>query len=194
MRAARQALSLKLGVPLAALRWAIREFGGASGPKDVVLEAKDTGIYFEASVVLMNTPIRAMTTLIVEHLDVREDAILVDLRLQDLKLRVLDPTVGTPIAALIQSGALDTSRPGDLLSFIPKRPAVIVEAREDRFRLDLLRLPSLAHERARSLVSALAPLVNIRSMRTDEDHLDIALVPLPSGPAAAVQGIKKLFP
>jgi hypothetical protein len=193
VRVARQALSLKLGVPLAVLRWAIKEFGGPSGPTDVIVEARNSGIYVEASLVLMHTPIRATATLLVEQLDVRQDAILVDLRLQDLKLRVLDPNVGTPIAALIQSGSLDTSRPGDLLSFIPKKPAVILEAHGDRFRLDLLKLPSLSDERARSLLSALAPLVNVRSMRTEEDHLDIAIVPLPSGPAAAVEGLKKLF-
>jgi hypothetical protein len=193
VRVARQAFSLKLGVPLDALRWAIRELSGDNGPRDVVLEARDTGIYLEASLVVMKTPIRATTTLIFEQLDVRPDAILVDLRVQGLKLTVLDPSVGTPIAALIQSGSLDTSRPGDLLSFIPQKPPIILEARGDRFRLDLLRLPALSQDRARMLVRALAPLANIRSVRTDEDHVDIAFVPLPEGPGAAVEGIKSLF-
>lgn len=193
LRAARQALSLKVGVPLDVLRWAIRELPGKDGPKDVVLEARDSGIYLEASVVLMKTPIRASATLLFEDLDVRADAIFVELRLQGLKLKVLDPQVGTPIAALIQSGALDTSRPGDLLSFIPQKPAVILDAKGDRFRLDLLKLPQLSQDRARHLVRALAPLLNIRSVRTDEDHVDIALVPLPLGPTAAMDGIKSLF-
>jgi hypothetical protein len=186
-------MSLKLGVPLDVLRWAIRELSGSNGPRDVVLDARDSGIYVEASVTLMKTPLRASATLLFESLDVRPEAILVDLRLQGLKLKVLDPEAGTPIAALIQSGALDTSRPGDLLSFIPQKPAVILEARGDRFRLDLLKLPALSQARARHLVRALAPLVNIRSVRTDEDHVDIALVPLPAGPGAAVDGLKSLF-
>lgn len=193
VRVAQKAASLKLGIPLAALRWALKEFGGADGPKDVVLEARDTGIYVEASVRVMQTPIRARTTLLFEHFDVRPDSILVDLRLQDLKLQVLDPNVGTPVAALIQSGSLDTSRPGDLLSFIPQKPAVILEARGDRFRLDLMKLPSLSRDRAKNLVRALAPLLTIRSVRTEDDHVDIAIVPLPSGPSAAVDGLKTLF-
>jgi hypothetical protein len=193
VRVAKQALSLKVGLPLDALRWAIREFSGPDGPKDVVLEARDTGIYLEASVTVMKTPIRATTTLLFEHLDVGPEAIIVDLRLQGLKLRVLDPNAGTPIAALIQSGSLDTSRPGDLLSFIPKKPPLILEARGDRFRLDLMKLPALSRDRAQKLVRALAPLLNIRSVRTGEDHVDIAIVPLPSGPGAAVDGLKTLL-
>lgn len=191
LRAAKGAVGFRLGVPLAALRWLLRELGGKKAPKDVVLRAEARGIYVEASVELMQTPLRVSTTVLVDRIETGAHSLLLDVRLKNLKLRVLDEKVGTPVAALLQSGALDTSRPGDLLSYIPKKPEFIIEAKGDAFRLDLMRLPSLSQDNARRILGALAPLVGIRSVETADDHLDIALNPLPLGPSAALSALKK---
>lgn len=193
LRAARGATSFRFGVPLAALRWVAQELRGKGAPEDMVIEARNSGLYLEASLNLMKTPIRATTTLLVERIQLRPEEFLVDVRLSGLKLKVLDPAVGTPIAALIQSGALDTSRPGDLLSFIPTKPAFIVEARDDLFTLDLMKLPALGREQAKLILTGIAPFLGVHSIGTEDDHLDIRFDPLPEGAGAALRTLRSWF-
>ncbi len=194
LRAARGATSFRLGVPLAALRWVAQELRGKGVPEDMVIEARNSGLYVEASLNLMKTPLRARTTLIVERIQAQQDALLVSLRVSGLKLQVLDPKAGTPIAALIQSGALDTSRPGDLLSFIPTKPEFIVEARGDVFTLDLLKLPALSQDKARKIVQGVAAFVAVQSIGTSsDDHLDIRFDPFPEGARNAFRTIRSWF-
>ncbi len=194
LRAAKNAATMKVGVPVSALLWVARELGGEKVPADLLLEARDPGIYARASFELMKTPLRGGANIIVESVDMRSDAILVDLRFEDISLEVTRPNVGTPVAALIQSGALDVSRPGDLLSYMPQRPAMLVEARGKVITVDLMRHPSLGKERARKLVALIAPLLGIRAIRTDGSHLDVAFSPFPGGPTEALTALRRLFP
>lgn len=193
LRAARGVTSFRFGVPLAALRWIAEELRGKGAPEDVVIEARNAGLYVEASLNLMKTPLRATTTLVIQRISVRPHALLVDLRVSGLKLRVLDPSAGTPIAALIQSGALDTSRPGDLLSFIPTKPAFIVEAKGDLFTIDLMKLPALGREKARKIIGGIAPFLGVHSVATADDHLDIRFDPFPDGASAALRTVRSWF-
>lgn len=193
LRAARGVTSFRFGVPLSALRWVASELRGKGGPEDLVVEARNSGLYVEASLNLMKTPLRATTTLLIERIKLAPDELLVDLRVSGLKLKVLDPSAGTPIAALIQSGALDTSRPGDLLSFIPTKPAFIVEAKGDLFTIDLMRLPALGQEKARKIMGGIAPFLGVHSIATADDHLDIRFDPFPEGAAAALRTVRSWF-
>ena len=193
VRAAKNVAELQVGVPLPAIRWLIRELGGKKTPRDLVLEARSPGIFVSAKLELMKTELAASAVLLIENVDWTSDALLVDLRITDLKLQVLDSTALSPIAALLRSGALDLSRPGDLVSYLPKGSPILLEAKGDRFKLDLLRHPKLSAAKARKIVSILAPLVSVRAIRTRDDHLDVKLAPLPQGAREALESLKKLF-
>ena len=193
LRQAKNATSMKFGLPLAALRWVIRELGGDKVPNDLELIAKNPGIFASASMELMATRLRASATVIVDSVDFRTDALLVEVRLNDIELKVLDENAGTPIAALLQSGALDLSRPGDLLSYLPKRPEIIVGTEKNRLTLDLMKHPQLSRERAKKLVTLLVPLVAVDAIRTDGEHLDVSFAALPLGAQQALEEWKKLF-
>ncbi len=59
---------------------------------------------------------------------------------------MLDETSESPVAALLRSGALDLSKPGNLAAYMPKRPAMLVAAKDDRVTLDLMRHPKFAKD------------------------------------------------
>lgn len=193
LRAAKNAATLKVGVPVKALWWLARELGGDKVPDDLVLEARAPGIYARASFEMMKTPLRGGANIIVQSVDIRDDAILIDLRFEEITLEVTDPQAGTPVAALLQSGALDLSRPGDLLSYMPKRPQLLVAAKGNVLTLDLMKHPKLSRDRARRLVSLLAPLVGVESIRTEGEHVDVAFSALPGGPGEVLAKIRALF-
>lgn len=193
LRVAKNAATMKVGIPVRALLWLARELGGEKVPADLLLEARSPGIYARASFEMMKTPLRGGANIIVESVHMTKDAILVDLRFEDISLEVTRDNVGTPVAALIQSGALDVSRPGDLLSFMPQRPAMLVEARGKLVTVDLMRHPKLSKDRARKLVALIAPLLGVQAIRTDESHLDVAFAPLPGGTSEALSQLRRLF-
>jgi hypothetical protein len=108
-------------------------------------------------------------------------------------MEVTDPSVQTPVAALLRSGALDVSRPGDLMSYMPKRPALLLEAKGDRFTLDLMRHPKLSAEPTRTIVQAILPLLTVDAVRTEDEHLDVSFSALPLGAGEAARRLRKLL-
>jgi hypothetical protein len=193
LRAAKNAASLKVGVPVSALLWIARELGGDKVPADLHLEARSPGIYARASFEMMDTPLRGGANIIIQSLDLRPDALLIELRLEDITLEVTRSNVGTPVAALLQSGVLDLSRPGDLLAYMPKKSAMIIETRGNVITLDLMRHPKLSADRARKLVGLILPFLSVETIRTDGVHLDVALSPFPGGPAEALSRLRKAW-
>lgn len=193
MRAAKNVAALKVGVPIAALRFLADELGGSQVPDDLVLEVRSPGLFVQASVELMQTPLLASGTILVDRVEAGPDSLLVDVRIVGLDLKVTDPNVATPVAALLRSGSLDVSRPGDLLSYMPKKPRFILEAKGDRFTLDLLALPALARDPARKVVQAVAALLSIEGIATEDEHLDIELRALPRGAMGAISELRRLF-
>src|SRR5690606_35011102 len=101
LRAAKNAAALKVGVPVSALLWLARELGGDKVPADLHLEARSPGIYVRASFEMTKTPLRGGANLIIQSIDLRPDALLIELRLEDITLEVTKPNVGTPVAALL---------------------------------------------------------------------------------------------
>ena len=193
LRAAKNATSLKIGVPLAALRWLAKELAGKKLPPDFRLEARSPGLFVSGSLELMKTPLKASTTVLVERVDMSQDKVLVDIRLTNLALEVTDPTSGTPISALLQSGALDLSGSGDLLSYMPKRPEIIVDAKGDRFTLDLMKHPKLSKDGAKRVVALLVPLLGIDAIQTEDEHLAVEFLTLPRGAADAINQLKRVI-
>ena len=91
----------------------------------------------------------------------------------------------------MKSGALDLSKPGNLVKFIPKRPAAIVEAHDDRIVIDLMKIPQIGNNpRVRRALSIITPLVGIRAIETDGDHLYVALRATPAGLGQAIAALR----
>lgn len=189
LRAARQARHLRFGVPLLLLKWLIPQLAGESGPKDIELEAAPPGIRLTATVIEMETELRGSAILTVHEVRVSPEELRLVVALDDVAIRLLTPEKRTPLAALIQSGALDLSRIASLVSYLPTRPAILVEVVENRLVLDLMRLPKLAEDaRLRRLIAALSTLLSVERVETDPTHLEVALRAFPQGLSAVFGG------
>lgn len=181
VRAAVNATSLRFGVPLASLRWFAGQITGSKAPKEVEIGASPPALRVSALVDAVGTPLRASAAIKVDEVSISPEAVRIGIRLRDVKLKLVGEAE-SPVATLIQSGALDLSKPGNLVKFIPKRPKAIVEAEGDRIVLDLLKVPKLANNPAflRAL-RVLTPVVGIAAIETDDDHLYVRLKARPSG-------------
>lgn len=187
LRALRGVLGLRLGVPIDALRYLSRELSdGKRAPKDVVIEAAPPGLRVGLTVDAMGTPLRASLVVYTEELDVRPDSIRIGLRIAELKLTVLGES-SSPLAGLLKSGALDLSKPGNLVAFMPKRPPALVDAKDDRIALDLMKIPKIAENpKVARLLRVLTPVLGVEAIKTKDDHLDVHLKATPSGLSAAI--------
>ncbi|HVY45539.1 MAG TPA: hypothetical protein VHB21_06645 [Minicystis sp.] len=190
-RAVRGAVGLRFGVPIDALRYLAREFGGGKkAPKDVVIDTAPPGVRLGMTVELMGTALRAQFVLFVEELEVGAQAVKIGLRIAELSLKVLGDAT-SPVAGLILSGALDLSKPGNLVAFMPKRPAALVDAKDDRITLDLMKIPSFAaNPRVTRTLAVLTPVVGVRAIKTKDDHLDVHLKADLAGVPAAIAAVR----
>lgn len=192
LRVARNALSMRFGLPIVALRWLAGSMNGKSAPKDVEIAAVPPGIRVAATLDLMGTTVRASAIVVIEHLQLDAETLRVEVRLRDVSLKALDDRQETPVAALLKSGALDLSRPGNLAAYMPKRPPLLVEARDDRIVLDFMKHPKLAADvRLKRALSALAPVVTVAAVQSDPEHLDVALRAFPEGLGEVVAGFRR---
>lgn len=179
---ARHALSLRVAVPLDALRWFVSNTPPSSkAPQDVTITARPPAINFGATVDLMGTMVRASASILVDELRIDPDEMRVAIRLQDVDMKLLGDS-NTPVAGLIKSGALDLSKPGNLVNFMPKRPDVLLEAHDDVVVIDLMKNPKLAGNfRLRKVLQRLTPVVNVAALRTEGDFLILGLRATPLG-------------
>lgn len=187
LRAAKGALGLRLGVPLDALRYFARQIGDSKkAPQDIVIEAAGSGLRLAATVRAMGSTLRARLTLHIQRLDLSTQELKVEARIADLDVEVLDGD-DTPVAGLIKSGALDLSKPGNLVAYMPKRPPARVDAKDDIVVVDLMKVDKVAKDaRLNKALSVLTPVLNIASVQTREDHLDIHFKASPSGLGEAI--------
>jgi hypothetical protein len=181
VKTARDATSLRFGVPIVALRWAASKAAtGKRAPKDVAIDAVPPAMRLAATIDAMGTPIRAKATLRIDEVRVSEAEMRVAVRIREIQLD-LPSDVQSPLSALIRSGALDLSRPGDLVKFLPKKPPALVEAEGDRIVLDLLKLPALGENpRVRRALALISPVLGIRAIETDGERLYVALRATPA--------------
>jgi hypothetical protein len=182
VKAASDATSLRFGVPIVALRWAAGHIGPSKkAPKDVEVDTSPPALRFGATVDAMGTPVRVSGAIRIDEVTLSNDSIRFGIRVNGLKLALLADS-DSSLAILIKSGALDLSKPGNLVKVLPKRPAAIVEAGDDRVVIDLMLVPALAKNRAlRRALSIVTPLLGIRAIETDRDHLYVALRATPEG-------------
>ena len=192
LRVLRGLLGLRMGVPLDALRYLARELaGGKKAPKDVVLEPAPPGLRAQLTVDAMGTPLRVSVVVTVDEVRVGTEKVEIVIRVSDLSLKVLDDAATSPVAALIKSGALDLSKPGNLVGFMPKRPAMLVDAKDDKVTIDLLKMPKIAENpKVRRALAVVTPILEVRSIRTRDDHLDMHLRASLSGVPEAISAAR----
>lgn len=191
VRATLNAGRLRFGVPIAALRWLAGQAKGKKAPKDIELGSAPPALRLSATVNAMGTELRAGGQLRIDEVEITAESIRIGLRIHEVRLKVLDDSE-SPVATLVKSGALDLSKPGNLVKFIPKRPAAIVDAHDDRIVLDLLKVPSLAeNKRLRRALQIISPLIGIRAIETDGDHIYVALRATPQGLRSALVALRE---
>ena len=191
VKAVINAAGLRFGVPIAALRYLSSQAKlGRKGPKDIDVGASPPALRIAMSVDAMGTPVRASAAIKVDEIDLSPGTMRIGIKLSDVKLALLGES-DAPIATLIKSGALDLSKPGNLVKFLPKRPPAIVEADGDRIVLDLMKVPAVADNwRLRKALAIITPVINVRAVETDRDHLYVALRASPLGLPRALAAIR----
>ncbi len=182
VRAAVNAAGLRFGIPLAALRYLSAQAKlPRKAPKDIEIGSSPPALRISLSVDAMGTPLRASAAIKIDEIDLSPEALRIGIKLSDVKLALIGDS-NAPVATLIKSGALDLSKPGNLVKFLPKRPPAIVDADEDRIVVDLMKVPAIAgNEVLRRALAIVTPVMNVRAVETDRDHLYVALRASPRG-------------
>jgi hypothetical protein len=182
VKAAVNAAGLRFGVPIAALRYLTAQAKlPKKAPKDIDIGSSPPAIRISLSVDAMGTPVRASAAIKIDEIDFSPQSMRVGVKLSDVKLALLGES-DAPVATLIKSGALDLSKPGNLVKFLPKRPDAVVEADGDRIVVDLMKVPAIAgNSRLRRLLEIVTPVINVRAIETDRDHVYVALKASPRG-------------
>lgn len=189
-RAVRSAFGLRLGVPLPALRYLGQQLEKQGKVSDLKIDAMPPGIRVAANIDLMGTPVRGGAVVYVERIAFSGEEMKLTVRLEEVSLK-LNGESQTPVAALIKSGALDVSKPGDLAAGMPL-PPVVTEARDNRLTLDFMRDPKLAsNEIVRALLSLITSFVTLHTVETDTNHLDIGFRALPKGVFGAARAVRQ---
>jgi hypothetical protein len=192
LRLLKNVFLLRVGVPLDAFRWIASQASGSRAPRDVQIEAVPPGIRVGATLDLMGATLRASAVIYVEDVRLNSLELRFELRLAEVALKVLSGG-DSPVAALLNSGALDLSKPGNLAAHMPKRPAMLVEAKDDRIAIDLMKHPALQNQKAEMVIGMVTPFVSIGAIRTEWEHLDIVLRPFQQGVQNAVNAVKAVL-
>jgi hypothetical protein len=188
VQALKNAVSMRLTIPLDALRFLASEAKGKRVPQDVEITAVPPGVRVAATLRAMKTTLRASGTLFVDLVRIGPEELRFEIRLQEVALAVIGES-DSPIATLIRSGALNLSQPGKLVASLPNRPAFVVEGGGDRVVLDLMREPKIAG-RLRRVTSLVTPLVTISGIESSGDVLGVQLSCLPDGLTNAVASLR----
>ncbi len=195
-RAFRSALGLRVGIPMPALRWFAEQATKSGKVSDVELESVPPGARVAATVDLMKTAVRASGVLFIERIRITNEEIRIELRVEQLALKLIDSEAVTPVAALIKSGALDLSKPGTLARNL-SLPPFVLDARDNKFVLDLMRIPKVRdNENARKIIDVVTSLIGVYGVETETEHVDVHLRAFPSGlfHAATTLGRKVVAP
>ncbi|MGD0527566.1 MAG: hypothetical protein ABSE49_20665 [Polyangiaceae bacterium] len=191
VKAAVNAAGLRFGVPIAALRYLTSQAKlPKKAPKDIDIGSSPPAIRISLSVDAMGTPVRASAAIKIDEIDFSPQSMRIGVKLSDVKLALLGES-DAPVATLIKSGALDLSKPGNLVKFLPKRPDAVVEADGDRIVVDLMKVPAIAgNSRLRRMLEIVTPVINVRAIETDRDHVYVALRASPRGLPRALAALR----
>jgi hypothetical protein len=187
VKAAMNAAGGRFGIPIAALAFFAGQIEGKKAPTDIQVGSAPPALRLSATVDAMGTPVRASAAIKIDEVSWGPDEFRIGIRLHEVKL-ALAGEAESAIATLIKSGALDLSKPGNLVKFLPKKPAAIVDADGDRIVIDLMKAPKLAKNKVlRKFLQVVTPLVGIRGIETDRDHVYVTLKATPLGLLQAIR-------
>ncbi len=190
-RAFRSAIGLRLGVPLVALRYAAKQAEKSGKIRDIKIDAVPPGLKVSASLEPAKTPIRFSVVVYVDRVVFTEEEMTVALRVEDIQVK-MDGDAKTPLAAIIKSGAINLTNVGSLVGYLPDRPPVIADARDNRITLDFMRDPKIGlNPVVRKVVGLLTGFVTLDSVRSDSGHLDVGFRALPTGVRGAADAFKR---
>ena len=186
----KNAASLRVVVPLDALRWLIaKTVRGKRAPKHLGLFASDGALGVEIEGEVMSNQFVGSLLVYIEEVRLTPDEVRFALRLADVKMQATGGAM-SPLGMLL--GSMDLTKPATLLNFIPSRPPALVEAAADRLVLDLLRTPSIAdNPRARRIINTLAALFEVNGLYTEDDSLVLALRTKPAGLPSAITALRQ---
>lgn len=183
-------LGLRVGVPLDGLRWLLERVAKSGKVKDPVLTEVPPGMRLTATIDLMKTPVRASAVVYIDRMVITPAQLRIETRLEEIWMEV-QGDVASPIAALLKSGALDLSKPGNLAKYMPLPPTV-VEARDNRIVIDLMKDPKIAaNPMVQRILPLITPVVTAYGLETDDDHLEVMFRPLPDGLRPAASAIRR---
>ncbi|MCA9601436.1 MAG: hypothetical protein R3A78_13225 [Polyangiales bacterium] len=190
-RTLRNALGLRVGVPLDVFRWLAEQAERQGKLEQVVITPRSPGVHFSAILDAMRTPVRASAALYIERVNLDAHELRVELRVEDVSLELVGDS-DSPVALLIKSGALDVSRPGNLVRHVPNLPAFIVDSRENRIVLDLLKHPKITNNAAtRSAIALVTSLLTVHGVEFDRSHVDVSFRAIPRGVFSAANAVRK---
>ncbi|MFO0751647.1 MAG: hypothetical protein U1F43_39170 [Myxococcota bacterium] len=185
---ARHAFGRRLAIPLDLLRWATTMVP-ESQAKDLTVLAQPPAIGVGATANLMGTELRVDGAITFESIDATTDSVRIAFKVGDLRASVLNNLQGN-LAKLLASGVINLKKPASLLNFVPKKPPFLVEAKDDRFVLELMKVPKLAQNpRFQKALAAITPVFQIAQIRTEDDLLIIGLNIHPRRIFEAIQAI-----
>lgn len=183
-------LGFRIGVPLDALRWLLERVAKSGKVKDPVVTEVPPGMRLTATVDAMGTPVRASAVVYIDRMVITPAQIRIETRLEEIWMEVQGDAQG-PIAALLKSGALDLSKPGNLAKYMALPPTV-VETRDNRIVIDLMRDPKIAsNPMVQRILPLLTPVLTAYALETDDDHLEVTFRPLPDGLRPAASAIRR---
>ncbi len=176
--AARQAARLRLTIPLDLLRWAVGKIPPGK-VSDLAIAGAPPGIGVGLTVSVMGSQLRVGGVVKIDEITVGPGTLRVELRVHELAVKAVDGAA-SPITQML--GAVDLGKPGNLVSFLPKKPAMLVEAKDDRFVLDLMKLRKLGdNAKLQRALGLIAPVLSIRDVEVEGDDLLIGLRIRPTG-------------
>ena len=179
--AAKNAAQLRVTVPLDVVRWGLGKVR-SEVVGDFVVSSAPPGVAIEMTANAMGTKVGVKAVVTIEEITLGPDLFRVSLRVTDLAVAPQGEEAGGPIQSLLASGAIDLSKPGNLLSFLPKKPSLIAESEGNHFVLDLLQLAGLRdNAKLRRALTLVTPVLTIREVLTEDDALLVGLRVRPSG-------------
>lgn len=180
-RALRSLLGLRLGFPIELFQWLGEQAENSGKAEEVVILAEPPGIAVGATLAMMKTNVRAQATVFIERVRMNGTELRIELRVESVELRLVGDS-DSAVATLIKSGALNLSKPGNLVKHLPNRPEILVSAEENRIILDLMRHPEIQERRRlQDAIALVTSFLTVHGVETDEDHLDVRLRALPGG-------------
>jgi hypothetical protein len=170
LQSARNAMRRELTVPLALLRWGIDRRKRGKGPEKIEIFPADPALGVALTVDLFGTKLEVSSEITVESVELGENALNLALRVANLRLGAPE---GSPAAMMVKS--LDLSRPAALMNMMPQKHAALVDAKDDRFVIDLLKIKALARNPYLKRVLAALSFVRVAGARVDGDNLALEL-------------------